>query len=169
MLSWLSLPYAASSSKSTSSLPGSMPTPCLLHSHPSHPSRRILDLFLPRHLSHCLNPQLTATSASSKFLEVGLEFGTRTVRLSSCQSPTTSVKTLPVPLGSVCIFACVFSLASGAHFVAPVADPEAPGYLCPSQQPSNDAWRSWLHFTPGWKTGTCVQRWPQKFTSGVKS
>ena len=139
--------------KSASSLPGSMPPP-LLHSHPSHPRpRRILDLFLPRHLSHCIVTQLTSTSANSKFLEGRAWIpGTEQWDSAAVRAPTTSVKTLPVALGSVCIFDCIFSLASRAHFAAPVADQKHQDIYALPNSPQMMPGGSWHTFTPpGWE------------------
>lgn len=124
MLSWLSLSLCRLPIKSASFFQEACPLPAFcIPIHHTRP-RRILDLFLPRHLSHCivtLNwPQPLQTLSS---LRVGFEFPHRTVRLSSCQSPDHFSEDFASSTGQrlhLCLRLSLWLLEP--TFVAPVAD-----------------------------------------------
>lgn len=158
---------------SASSLPGSMPPPCLLYSHPSQPCpHRILDLFLPRHLSHfivTLNWPRPLQTLSS--LRAGLEFPALNSEIHQLSEPQPLQWRL-----------CQFHWTASASLPASFLWLLEPTLLLLWQTrrtrismpfPTALKWclegvGTLLPLLVG-KTETCVQRWLQKCTGGVKS
>lgn len=79
---------------------------------------------------------------------------------------TTLVQIFSVLTDTICIFAQVFSLASGGHLAALWQARSQ----CPSQEPSNNAKSELAYSHPSLdgKIEVCVQYWFAKFPSGMK-